>query len=136
MPRRLNSKGPGLGTQRGERYREIADRFDRVARTHLQTSRLAELCGAVGVTPRTLARAVRAVHATTPQRYLHGLRLAEARRALASADAAATTVTEIATRYGFRELGRFAGEYRAAFGESPSQTLHDAAKARSHPDAG
>jgi AraC-like DNA-binding protein len=34
------------------------------------------------------------------------------------------TVTEIATGFGFLELGRFSVEYRKAFGESPSQTLH------------
>ena len=33
------------------------------------------------------------------------------------------SVTDIAMRFGFRELGRFAGDYRARFGESPSETL-------------
>jgi AraC-like DNA-binding protein len=32
-------------------------------------------------------------------------------------------VAEIAGRCGFTELGRFAGAYRTAFGESPSTTL-------------
>jgi AraC-like DNA-binding protein len=29
----------------------------------------------------------------------------------------------VALYYGFAHLGRFAGEYRKAFGESPSETL-------------
>jgi AraC-like DNA-binding protein len=36
------------------------------------------------------------------------------------------TVKEIATGFGFLELGRFSVEYRKVFGESPSQTLHGA----------
>jgi AraC-like DNA-binding protein len=39
------------------------------------------------------------------------------------------TVTEIATGFGFVELGRFSVEYRKIFGESPSQTLHQASQA-------
>jgi len=48
--------------------------------------------------------------------------LAEARKALLAAGAEAENVTQVAVRLGFYELGRFAGEYRAAFGESPSDT--------------
>jgi AraC family ethanolamine operon transcriptional activator len=33
------------------------------------------------------------------------------------------TVTAVAMRCGFRELGRFAAAYRATFGESPSETM-------------
>jgi transcriptional regulator GlxA family with amidase domain len=32
-------------------------------------------------------------------------------------------VTDIATRFGFWQLGRFSVEYQALFGESPSTTL-------------
>lgn len=105
-------------------YREIVERFDAVARANLQTHRgIADLCRQAGVTPRTLARAFRAVHSTTPVQYLHALRLAAARRTLLSNDGATKRVTEVATRFGFRELGRFAVKYRQQFGESPSDTL-------------
>jgi AraC-like DNA-binding protein len=33
------------------------------------------------------------------------------------------TVSEIAMRFGFSELGRFSVEYRKVFGQSPSATL-------------
>jgi transcriptional regulator GlxA family with amidase domain len=33
----------------------------------------------------------------------------------------------VASRCGFRELGRFAADYRAAFGEYPSETLRRSA---------
>jgi AraC family ethanolamine operon transcriptional activator len=119
-----------MRTGRGARYREIVDRFEKIARANLETTTsLATLCRAAGVTPRTLARAFRAVHGTTPVHYLHALRLSEARQTLLAKGAHCSSVTEVATRFGFRELGRFAGEYREQFGESPSETLR-----RSCPD--
>ena len=48
------------------------------------------------------------------------------RRALASSDPRQTRVADIAMHYGFWELGRFAGAYRAMFGELPSATLRRA----------
>ena len=52
------------------------------------------------------------------------LRLAQARRALLSADGRRATAMEIAVTLGFVELGRFSVEYRKTCGESPSKTLH------------
>ena len=105
-----------------ERHRRIVDRFEETARTNIgRLAHLADLCREAGVTPRTLSRAFRAVHGTTPYRFLKELRLSEVRRALSS-DVEGGTITEVAMRFGFHELWRFAAQYRERFGESPSQT--------------
>ena len=59
----------------------------------------------------------------SPKRYLWLRRMHLAQWALRRADPVRTTVTEIATNYGFWELGRFSVVYRLQFGESPSTTL-------------
>ena len=54
-----------------------------------------------------------------PKRYLMLRRMHLVRRALRQAAPEVTSVTAVGTRYGFWELGRFAVEYQALFGESP-----------------
>lgn len=85
---------------------------------------VADIAAAAGVSERTLQSAFRSELATTPIAYLKARRLERARADLADAATAdAVGVTTIAARWGFGHLGRFAAEYRARFGESPSQTL-------------
>jgi transcriptional regulator GlxA family with amidase domain len=116
-----------------KRYRQIVDRFEQLARARLDKPRnVADICAALAIGQRTLARAVRAVRDTTPSRLLHGLALAQARAALQ--DPAAGSVRDVALRCGFRELGRFAAEYRAAFDEYPSQTLRRTLAAKNEDD--
>ena len=64
---------------------------------------------------RTLGRA--------PMAHLRMIRLRRAHAALRDADPAETTVQAVAVSLGLLHQGRFALSYRAAFGESPSETL-------------
>jgi transcriptional regulator GlxA family with amidase domain len=106
-----------------ERYKDIVDRFLRTAQANLdKPTRIPELSRAVGVEPRQLRRACQAILGVTPVSYLHTLRLSEVKRTLSTQDGAASTITVVASRFGFHELGRFAAAYRAAFGEHPSET--------------
>jgi transcriptional regulator GlxA family with amidase domain len=81
------------------------------------------LSRALGVSERTLRKLFNEIHGRPPSRHLRMLRLSQVRGALLSARGQLVTVTEIATDFGFAELGRFSVEYRKAFGESPSETL-------------
>jgi len=88
-----------------------------------RTLYVAELCAATGASDRTLRVCCQEHLGMSPMRYLWLRRMHLARRALRIADPGATTVTEIATSYGFWELGRFSVAYRSLFGEAPSAAL-------------
>lgn len=89
---------------------------------------MAELCARVGISYPTLRASCQEHLETSPKRYLLLRRMHLARRALRRADREKTTVTDVATNYGFWEFGRFSVSYRSLFGESPSTTLHRAAE--------
>jgi AraC-like DNA-binding protein len=83
---------------------------------------MADLCKAVGASYQTLRACCQEHLGMSPKRYLLLRRMHLARRALRGAKAEETTVTEIATTYGFWELGRFSVAYRSLFGEAPLAT--------------
>ena len=85
--------------------------------------RIGDLSRVAGVSERTLRKAFHTVHGVSPKQFDLRERLFGARRALCEEDAARKTVTTIACEFGFFELGRFSRAYKAAFGESPSQTI-------------
>ncbi|MBY4611327.1 AraC family transcriptional regulator [Rhizobium sp. 9T] len=83
---------------------------------------LSEIATAARVSIRTLQQGFRQFRNTTPIAYLHEIRMVAARRDLLESGAK-QAVADIALRWGFTHLGRFAAEYRKRFGELPSQTL-------------
>jgi len=86
---------------------------------------IVELARHAGVSPRTLQEAFQRELGMSPLERLRRTRLERARRDLISADPSRTSVTDIAARWGFFHLGRFAQTYRARYQELPSQTLAD-----------
>jgi AraC family ethanolamine operon transcriptional activator len=83
----------------------------------------------MGVSERCLRNAFHVVHGMSPKKWMMAERLQQVRRALAQASAGDATVTAVATGYGFYELGRFAANYKQAFGEAPSDTLRGTSRA-------
>lgn len=81
-----------------------------------------EIASAAGIGIRALQTAFRVHRGTTPLGFWRDLRLDAARRDLASGGPGAS-VTDVALRWGFDHLGRFAAAYRARFGETPRDTL-------------
>jgi AraC family ethanolamine operon transcriptional activator len=58
-----------------------------------------------------------------PSEYARRWRMQQVHRALRSGTPGTASVSEVARRYGFRDPGRFATNYRAVYGELPSATL-------------
>ncbi len=105
----------------------IMTRFWEALENHVgEAIYLPELCAEIGVAERTLRQCCQRYLGVGPMRYLHLRRMHLACRALR--ERAATSVIDIATRFGFCELGRFAVAYRTLFGGTPSQTLHRGAR--------
>lgn len=75
-----------------------------------------------GVSVRSLQQGFRTHLGTTPMAYLRHVRLARAHDDLLSNDT--LTIAEVAHRWGFAHLGRFAAGYAERYGHPPSRTPH------------
>jgi AraC-like DNA-binding protein len=84
---------------------------------------LIDVVAASGVSVRTLYYGFRRRHGVGPMAWLKERRLERVHAELAAADPETVSVTEVALRWRFWHLGRFARNYQLRFGESPSQTL-------------
>lgn len=102
----------------------LAPRHVRAAEDYMrahaaQALTLADLARAAGVSIRSLSAGFQAWRGTTPMRQLREIRLAGAHDDLLRGRA---SVSEVALRWGFNHLGRFAADYARRFGQHPSRT--------------
>ena len=95
---------------------------DYAAASNYQNVSLVDLCRASGTSERRVRHAFYECYGMSPTAYLRTAGLYEVRRALLAGPDARDAVSRVATGFGFWHLSRFAGQYRALFGELPSVT--------------
>ncbi|WP_396270736.1 helix-turn-helix domain-containing protein [Ideonella sp.] len=105
-----------------ERWRVVQRAESYITACSDPTVRLDEVCLAAGTSLSRLERAFREAYGHGPRRTLTLRRMAAVRRELMQA-LPGTSVTEVATRWGFSHLGRFAQDYASMYQERPSATL-------------
>jgi AraC-like DNA-binding protein len=107
-----------------QHHRMIVRRFREILKADPSTALpMQEISDLVGVSSRTLRMVCQEQFGVSPTQYMLLRRLNLARVALRQSAPDTARVTDIATAFGFWELGRFAVKYRQIFGETPSATL-------------
>jgi len=81
-----------------------------------------ELCNVSGVSWRTLDYAFKETMGISPKKYLEAFRLNNVHKELLL-PSDKSKISDIANRWGYWHMGRFANNYRNFFGELPSETL-------------
>lgn len=82
---------------------------------------IGQICSYAATSERTLEYAFREYCGVTPKAYLNARRLSEFRMALRAPDS--NSVADVAGAFGYWHMGKLAGDYRAVFGELPSETI-------------
>jgi AraC-like DNA-binding protein len=120
----LSAVAATKGTPTARRHQDIMADFAGLIRIHADRKpRMSEIYAELCVSNRLL-RSLCATHlGMSGTGYIRLRRMSLVRRNLRCSDRYAATVSDIARRSGFRALGRFAANYRGAFGELPSATL-------------
>ncbi|MDC9581538.1 AraC family transcriptional regulator [Xenorhabdus sp. PR6a] len=80
-----------------------------------------QLAQVAGVSLRSLYSGFKEFLNISPMQYLRDLRMEHVRTELLAGEAA--SVTGVALRWGFAHMGRFSAEYKARYGETPSESL-------------
>jgi AraC family ethanolamine operon transcriptional activator len=102
----------------GRRWKLVSMAREVVLSNPAAPTSIADLCRTLGVSRRTLQYCFQDVVGRGPLEFLRAIRLNAVRRSLRTAP----SVTDAAAHWGFWHLGHFSRDYRAMFGELPSQT--------------
>jgi len=105
------------------RPRAVQAAIDAIERDPAGIETVADIARAASLSVRALDAGFRRHLGIPPMKYLRRVRMARAHDALLAADADTTTATAIAHQWGFLHYGRFAAEYRLAYGHAPSESL-------------
>ena len=109
---------------RGKRWKVLDMALREITAAQGNSISVAQLVSVTGASRRTLENAFRDVLGVSPATFIKALKLHRLNRALLNGDASVTGVAELGQLHGFRHLGQLAADYRHAFGELPSATLH------------
>jgi AraC-like DNA-binding protein len=106
------------------KHRDLAFRFEALLMSEPERAfRIAQICAALGASEKILRLACEEQLGRAPIEYARRRRMELAHRALRRGNPETASIADLALRYGFRGLGRFAADYRAVYGELPSATL-------------
>ena len=111
------------GGARPARPRTLARVLERIDADPAPPYALSDLARIAGTSVRSLQAAFAEHLGLSPMAYLRRVRLARAHQDLQTSAAADCSVADVAYRWGFGHVPRFAAAYRERYGVPPSQTL-------------
>lgn len=119
-----NNYSPALDkTPKAPGPRPIAKAIELIRTRPAHPWTITALAAEVAVSVRSLQLGFARAVGQPPMAYLRQVRLERVHDDLVLAEPGTTTITQVATRWGFTHLGRFANEYRRTYGDHPSAHL-------------
>jgi AraC family ethanolamine operon transcriptional activator len=112
-----------IGRPKASRQQIVRRSKELLEERHGKPIRVEELAAAAQVSERTLRTVFQEYFGVGPVGFLQLRQLHQVHRALREGDREAVHVTDVLTRHGVWNFGRFASRYRRLFGERPLETL-------------